>query len=79
MWKEPRALYIIQLDRGPGWAGSGSCRISSETPAVAIYKNISTSWGIIVSVFRAKIEAKRRVMSLPITSVVQGSSSRDQL
>lgn len=70
VWKEPRALYIIQLDHSPRWAESGSCRISSETPAVAIYKNISTSMGIIVSVFRAKIEAKRRVIRLSLSHML---------
>lgn len=74
VWKKPRALYIIQLDGGPGWveSGSGSSRISSKTPADAIYRNISTSWEIIVFIFSPRF---RRDDSTLI-SVVWGYSQQ---
>lgn len=55
VWKEPRALLIIQLDESPGWAGSGRCKISTKTPADAIYRDISTFlWKRIAFVFWPK-------------------------
>lgn len=74
MWKEPRALYIIQLDGGPGWAESGSCRISSEDPCGCHLQEYFEIAGNNRVRFLAKIEGKKKDDG-PLISAAQGSST----